>query len=262
VCNETAREQKFVKIGIIGVGKIASTLGKLWVRAGHYVLFGSPHPNRLKKLVEEAGTGAYCGTCADAGLFGDVILFAPNFRSIDHVLKATGPLDGKILVDTTNPFEWNPKKRMVRSLPSSTSVAEELAQTFRGAHVVKAFSTIPASLLTDSSFRPGRLDRLVVFYCGDHRRSKKVVRRLIADSGCVGFDAGPLRLAKGLEAPGRLYLSDLVGMSKARRPTMFCASDQPASAGTVSASFIFSKDHRTISISQLVGNRYCSHYIE
>jgi hypothetical protein len=72
-----------MRIRIIGAGKVGGGLGKLWVRAGHQVFFSSRHPNRLKVLVEEAGSGAYSGNVADAALFGDVILFSPNFWGVD-----------------------------------------------------------------------------------------------------------------------------------------------------------------------------------
>jgi 8-hydroxy-5-deazaflavin:NADPH oxidoreductase len=83
-----------MKNGIIGVGKVGSSLGKLWVRAGHQVFFRSRHPNRLKVLVEQAGSGACAGNVADAALFGDVLLFSPNFWGVDGALEATRPLSG------------------------------------------------------------------------------------------------------------------------------------------------------------------------
>jgi 8-hydroxy-5-deazaflavin:NADPH oxidoreductase len=246
MCNETIGEQNSMRIGIIGAGKVGGGLGKLWVRAGHRVLFSSRHPNRLKVLVEEAGSGAYSGNVADAALFGDVILFSPNFWSVDDVLEATGPLKGKTVVDVTNPLEWNPKGRIVRSLPESTTAGEELAKKLPDAHIVKAFSTIPASFIPHAFYRPAHLQRLVVFYCGEHRISKVVVRQLIADSGFVGLDAGPLRLARELEAPGRLHRAGLVGIAEARRlikeiadsvqigPPASRVSEQPAFAAGVS----------------------------
>jgi predicted dinucleotide-binding enzyme len=106
---------------------------------------------------------------------------------------------------------------MLRSLSGSTTAGEELAKKLPGAHVVKAFSTIPASFIPHAFYRPGHLQRLVVFYCGDHRISKVSVHQLIADSGFVGVDAGPLRLARELEAPGRLHRAGLVGIVEARR---------------------------------------------
>jgi hypothetical protein len=87
-------KENSMKNGIIGVGKVGSGLGKLWVRAGHQVFFRSRHPNRLKVLVEQAGSGAYAGNVADAALFGDVLLFSPNFWGVDGALEATRPLSG------------------------------------------------------------------------------------------------------------------------------------------------------------------------
>jgi 8-hydroxy-5-deazaflavin:NADPH oxidoreductase len=206
-----------MKIGVIGAGKVGGGLGKLWARAGHQVFFSSRHPDRLKVLVEQAGPRASFGSVADAALFGDLILFSPNFWSVDDALEAAGLMETKIVVDVTNPLEWNPNGRMVRSLPGSTTAGEELAKKLPGARVVKAFSTIPASFIPHAFYRPGRMQRLAVFYCGDHRISKVAVHRLIADCGFVGLDAGPLPLARELEAPGRLHRAGLVGIAEARR---------------------------------------------
>ncbi|MGA8656670.1 MAG: hypothetical protein WB586_11035, partial [Chthoniobacterales bacterium] len=84
-----------------------------------------------------------------------------------------------------------------------------------------------------------------VFYCGDDLLSKVAVHQLIADSGFVGLDAGPLRLARELEAPGRLHRAGLVGIGEARRLLKEIAgsvqngppdyvSDQPAFAAAAS----------------------------
>jgi 8-hydroxy-5-deazaflavin:NADPH oxidoreductase len=268
VCNEATGEQNNMRIGIVGAGKVGGGLGTIWVKAGHQVLFSSRHPNRLKVLIEEVGPGAYRGTVADAALFGEVILFSPSFRGVDDALEATGPLKGKTVIDATNPLEWSSNGRMVRSLPQSTTAGEELAKKLTDALVVKTFSTIPASFAPHVLIRPGKLQRLVVFYCGDHRLSKAAVGRLIADSGFVGLDAGPLRLAKELEAPGRLYRAGLVGIAKARRllkeiadtvqngPLLSTVSDQPAFAATASSSFVFPRDHPVGPGTRLPGSAY------
>jgi predicted dinucleotide-binding enzyme len=211
------RGMNYMKIGVIGAGKVGGGLGKLWARAGHEVLFSSRHPNRLKIIVEQAGPGAASGHVADAARFGDVILFSPNFWSVDDALEAVGSLKGKTVIDVTNPLEWNPNGRMVRSLPGSTTAGEELAKKLPDAHIVKAFSTIPASFIPHAFYRPDQLQHLVVFYCGDDRPSKVVVHQLVADCGFVGLDVGPLRLARELEAPGRLHRAGLVGVAEGTR---------------------------------------------
>jgi 8-hydroxy-5-deazaflavin:NADPH oxidoreductase len=206
-----------MNIGIIGAGKVGGGLGKLWVRAGHQVLFSSRHPSRLKVLVEEAGSGAYVGEVGDAALFGDLILFSPNFWGVDAALAAAGSLKGKTVIDVTNPVEWNPNGTVVRSLAQSTTAAEELARKVPNACVVKAFSTIPASFIPHVIYRPESLQRLVVFYCGDDQISKLIVHQLITDSGFVGVDAGRLSMAKELEVPGRINRAGLIGIAQAKR---------------------------------------------
>ena len=73
-----------MRIGIVGAGKVGGGLGKLWklwARPGHNVFFTSRHPDRLKVLVKEAGSGAYSGNVADAALSGDVSAHASYFNS-------------------------------------------------------------------------------------------------------------------------------------------------------------------------------------
>ena len=50
-----------IKIGIIGSGNLGGTLGALWVKSGHPVLFSSRHPEELKKLVDSLGPLARAG---------------------------------------------------------------------------------------------------------------------------------------------------------------------------------------------------------
>ena len=94
---------------------------------------------------------------------------------------------------------------------------EELAKKLPDAYIVKAFSTIPASFIPHAFYRPAQLQRLWCFTVGISGTSKLAVHQLIADSGFAGLDAGPLRLARELEAPGRLHRAGLVGIAEAKR---------------------------------------------
>src|ERR1041385_4463848 len=55
-----------VKIGTVGSGNIGSTLGTLWIKSGHPVLFSSRHPEELKSLAEGLGPLARTGTVREA----------------------------------------------------------------------------------------------------------------------------------------------------------------------------------------------------
>jgi len=65
-----AQPASAMKIGIIGSGNIGGTVGELWVKAGHQVLFSSRNPEQLKPLVDKLGPLARAGTVKEALTFG------------------------------------------------------------------------------------------------------------------------------------------------------------------------------------------------
>src|SRR4051812_40888424 len=62
-----------VRMGVIGSGHIGGTIGELWVKAGHPVLFSSRHPEELKDLVSRVGPLARAGSVPEAISFGDAL---------------------------------------------------------------------------------------------------------------------------------------------------------------------------------------------
>ena len=50
------------KIGVIGSGKIGSTLGSLWTKAGHEVMFSDRDAETAKRVASELGSRARTGT--------------------------------------------------------------------------------------------------------------------------------------------------------------------------------------------------------
>src|SRR5437868_15300271 len=58
-----------LKIGTIGAGREGGSLGTLFAKAGHPVMFSPRHPEELKDLVAAAGPNAKAGNVADAIAF-------------------------------------------------------------------------------------------------------------------------------------------------------------------------------------------------
>src|SRR3954447_10146842 len=58
-----------LRIGTIGAGRIGGTVGGLWVKAGHPVMFSSKNPDEGKELAARLGPLASAGTVADAIAF-------------------------------------------------------------------------------------------------------------------------------------------------------------------------------------------------
>src|SRR5437764_14751964 len=92
-----------LRIGVIGSGHIGGTIGSLWVKAGHPVLFSSRHPEELKELVAGLGARARNGTVSEAISFGDVIFLAVPYGAYPQLGKDYGDaLRGKIVLDAGN----------------------------------------------------------------------------------------------------------------------------------------------------------------
>jgi NADPH-dependent F420 reductase len=188
-----------MKIGIIGTGDVGGTLGKSWRQRKHDVMFGvrnlqSQNVQRLAQIDKNL----IFGNINDAMAFGDVILFAIPWTSIEETVRGRN-LSGKIVIDPTNPL--TPDLRQLAL--DDSSVAERIADLAKGAKVVKAFNTIGAQTLNNLIFGSNRAD---LFLCGDDTPSKRVVGELAADIGFDVVDIGSLANARMLENLALLWI--------------------------------------------------------
>src|SRR5512135_1949022 len=91
------------RIGVIGSGRIGGTVGGLWVKAGHPVLFSSRHPDELKDLVAKLGPLASADTVAKAIAFSDVLLLAVPYGAMPQLGRDyADAFKGKIVLDAGN----------------------------------------------------------------------------------------------------------------------------------------------------------------
>lgn len=194
-----------MKIGIIGSGNIGGNLGLHLAQAGNEVFFSSRHPEELQDLVQQAGEHARAGTVQEAAQFGELIVLATPFGKIPEVAQEAGPLAGKIIIDTTNPYE-NRDGEIAAKVNQNPDLraSEYTAQHFPEAHVVKAFNTIYYVNLRDKAFQPEGY-RMAVPYAGDDAQAKKVVAQLLEDMGFDGVDIGSLSQSDVMEPDGILY---------------------------------------------------------
>lgn len=188
-----------MKIGIIGSGNIGGTVGNLWAKAGHEVLFSSRNPEKLSSLIAEAGSNAKAGTVAEAVADADVILVAIYYDTIDDAIAASNDWEGKIVIDATNPY--GRASGQIQRLPGVSS-GLEFAQKLPQTHMVKAYNTLASTMLASDAYRA---DPDVLFYCGNDPSAKKTVAQLIRDSGFAGLDTGSLNQVTLQEPDGPLY---------------------------------------------------------
>ncbi len=188
-----------MKIGIIGAGKIGTTLANLFVKAGHPVaISNSRGPDSLKEHVASLGDNAIALSVNDAAEFGEVVLLAVPWSSPDALPDPT-LLEGKIVIDAMNHYGKGGKLVDLGEATSSEATADKLP----GAIIVKAFNTINFRHLAESGHRELPLrERRAIFVAGDSKRAKAKVSHLIQEIGFAAVDTGTLREGGKLQQPG------------------------------------------------------------
>lgn len=179
-----------MKIGIIGAGKIGSTLARLLTAAGHEVaLANSRGPGSLQSLVRELGPRAHAMSVDDAARFGDIVVLAVPWRA-PEALPSPAAVKGKIVIDAMNQYSATGG---LERLDPSTSASEETLKRLPGARLVKAFNTIWFRHLAERGLTAAPVaERHAIFLAGDDADAKRVVSHLIEEIGFAPVDTGSL----------------------------------------------------------------------
>jgi len=201
-----SKEERCMRIGILGSGLMGGKLGTVWARAGHEVVFSySRGKEKLNKVARDARGKARAGTPSEAAKDADVLLLAVHWSRIDDVLKQAGDLSGRVIVSCSLPMNADDTDLVIAH---TSSGAEELAKKVPKTRVVSAFGTVPSEVLFDVFESRRKATRPSLVYCGDDSRSKKTTAELIRDVGFDPVDAGSLRIARYTE-PFALLVAQL-----------------------------------------------------
>ena len=180
-----------MNITVIGSGSMGSGLVKQLTRAGHHVLVTGRDAAKAGALARRHGARAV--SAADA-VVSDVIIVATGYADAVAALKGLGRLEGKVVVDITNPLTPD---YMGLTVGHTTSAAEEIARVIPGALVVKAFNTVFAAVLDEGSRVGGQA--VPVFVASDDAKAKSDVAGIARSMGFDVIDAGVLKNARYLE---------------------------------------------------------------
>lgn len=183
-----------MKITIIGSGNMGSAFARQLRAAGHKVRVTG---RNLAKANELAGQypGVEARAPGVAAEDADAIIVATPYEAAVDALRSLGDLNGKVVIDITNPLTPD---YMGLTIGHDTSAAEQIAQAVHGAQVVKGFNTLFAQVLAAGpDFGNGR--KATVFLASDSERAKQTARTLAESMGFETMDAGPLKNARYLE---------------------------------------------------------------
>ena len=190
-----------VPIGVIGSGRLGGTIGGLWVKAGHPVLFSSRHPDELKDLVAGLGPLAHAGSVAEAIKFGEVLFVAVPYAALPGIGRDYGAaLNGQIVLDACNAVQ--PRDGDITNEVERDGVGVTSQKYLSGTRLVRAFNTMSFTIFAREANRPE--PRLAVPIAGDDAEALKVAQALVRDAGfepvLVGKLVDAARFQRG--APG------------------------------------------------------------
>lgn len=184
-----------MRIGIIGAGHIGGNVARRLALAGHEVMvsFARDQVGLAALAAEISGTVAEPSDAARA----DVVVLSVPWGVIDDALRAAGPLDGRIVIDTTNQFGRGGALDF-----GGRTAARVNAERMPGARYTKSFNTLTAAFQAAAASR-AEPERVVQWIAGDDADAKSVTAALVSDAGYVPVDLTGIDSCTVMEAPRR-----------------------------------------------------------
>ncbi len=200
-----------MKVGIIGSGVVAQTLGGGFLKHGHEVAIGTRDPAKLKDWAAKH-KGAAIKSMGDAASFGDVVVLAVAGDAALEALKqaGAGALAGKTVIDACNPIGGGPPVNGVLSFftPQNELLMEQLQKAFPNAHFVKAFNSVGNGQMINPQFAGGKP---TMFICGNDANAKKTAAQILDQFGWETEDMGAVEAARAIEPLCKLWCIPGVG---------------------------------------------------
>jgi 8-hydroxy-5-deazaflavin:NADPH oxidoreductase len=188
-----------VKVGVLGSGQVAQTLGMGFLTHGHEVMLGTRDPSKLEEWTAH-NPSARVGSFSDAASFGDLVVLAVKGTAAPDVLRAAGAtnLAGKPVLDTTNPIAETPPSNGVLSFFTDLheSLMERLQREVPDARFVKAFNSVGSARMVDPDFPGGRP---TMFICGNDEAAKATATEILDGFGWDVADMGAAEAARAIE---------------------------------------------------------------
>jgi predicted dinucleotide-binding enzyme len=195
-----SRELGDLRLGVIGAGKLGTTIARAAIAAGYDVaMSGSGPADDIALTIDVLARGARAVTTDEAVRHADIIALAVpthRFRELPRDLFA-----GKILIDAMN--YWEPIDGVDEELAAAAGGTSMVVQErFPSARVVKSLNQLGYHELDENRRPQDAPDRIAIGVAGDDRVAVRAVMRLIDRLGFDAVDGGPLENGLALQPDG------------------------------------------------------------
>ena len=172
----------------------------------HVTILGNGNMGKaITSVVSKGGSTVQILDVDDAAppIPGDIVVLALPYAALaDVVASRREQLAGKVVVDITNPVNFETFDSLV--VPTNSSAAAELAAQLPKSRVLKAFNTTFAGTLASGQVGDNVTTVLVA---GDDDDAKAQLIGIVTAGGLKALDAGALSRAREMESLGFLQIS-------------------------------------------------------
>ncbi len=193
-----------MRIAFIGTGNVGAPLADRLQKLGHQVFIAARNPE--SKSVLEAfkrNSELIVKSLIEAVQEAEIVFLATPFNAIETALAPVKSLlDGKILVDCTNPVGAN----LSHGLQSQISGSETVQEFVPNAHVVKAFTIYGFENFEDSTYAGYGDLKPAMLIAGNNQTAKEMVSSLCSQLGWEPVDTGKLSMSLHLEHMTLLWI--------------------------------------------------------
>ena len=191
------------KIGIIGAGRLGTTLARSLMKAGYAVsIINSKNPASLELQLRILLPGVEARPVDELIGWADVIILAVPLREYTKL-----PLElmrGKVVIDAMN--YWAPIDGKIAEFERYAGSSSELvAVSIPGAHVVKTFNSVAYSELEEHGLPAEDSRRRAIPLAGDDTQAKTLASELIESIGFDAVDLGNLREGRHFQPDTELF---------------------------------------------------------
>jgi 8-hydroxy-5-deazaflavin:NADPH oxidoreductase len=197
-----------MKIAVFGTGSVGQALASRLAGLSHSVTMGTRNvANSLAKETGKPTVSEYLTanptvtlkTYADAAKDAEIIVLGTKGDGAQEALTSAGNIDGKIVLDITNPLDFSKGFPPTLFLSNDTSLGEVLQAAFPQTHIVKSLNTMFNGLMVN----PRALgEDSTVFVSGNDADAKAVIVSILKEFGWKDteiLDLGDITTARGTE---------------------------------------------------------------